>query len=186
MVGSEVSQPVSVIQLLMQFSGHFGSGSVDCSVIKEEWGDMVKYARKYWILCKKITRLLDGSCLTRLIASSGVTSWLLLNCFLPPYFEWTLGKCLFSAQANKRQSSNLSLWRHPCHLIQINVEGPPLSQWDATSAIELWHEDKVRRVNQKDPRSKDQSTSSATTTSDSDTENNTFCPDDWENWIAPS
>ena len=37
------------------------------------------------------------------------------------------------------------------HLIQINVEGPPLSQWDATSAMELQHKDKVSRANQKRP-----------------------------------
>ena len=35
-------------------------------------------------------------------------------------------------------------------LIRINVEGPPLSKWDANGALELWQKDKVRRVNCKD------------------------------------
>ena len=45
--------------------------------------------------------------------------------------------------------------------------------------MELWHKDKVRRVNQKDTRSNEQSTSSVSSDSDTDL-------DDSENWIAPS
>ena len=39
-------------------------------------------------------------------------------------------------------------------LIRIHVEGPPLSQWDASGALNLWLNDKMRRVNRKDTQSK--------------------------------
>ena len=32
------------------------------------------------------------------------------------------------------------------HLLRINVEGPPLSDWDPTHALELWYVDKSRRL----------------------------------------
>ena len=34
-------------------------------------------------------------------------------------------------------------------LLRINIEGVPLSEWDSSGALQLWWEDKSRRVNQK-------------------------------------
>ena len=33
------------------------------------------------------------------------------------------------------------------YLIRIQLEGPPLQQWDASRAVELWWTDKSRRIN---------------------------------------
>ena len=38
-------------------------------------------------------------------------------------------------------------------LLRINVEGPPLSDWDPTHALELWYMEKTRRLNVRDSRS---------------------------------
>ena len=38
-------------------------------------------------------------------------------------------------------------------LLRIYVEGPPLSDWDPTRALELWYMEKTRRLNVRDSRS---------------------------------
>ena len=67
-------------------------------------------------------------------------------------------------------------------LIRINVEGPPLSKWDASCALELWQKDAVRRVNRKDTQSRHSSTpasstssSTCTSTDSSEVESQTDC-----------
>ena len=37
-------------------------------------------------------------------------------------------------------------------LIQINVEGPPLSKWDSSVSLDLRLKDKARRLNRKESR----------------------------------
>ena len=39
------------------------------------------------------------------------------------------------------------------YLVRVNVEGPPLSEWDASRAFELWQHAKIGRVNRKDATS---------------------------------
>ena len=63
--------------------------------------------------------------------------------------------------------------------IDINVEGPPLADWDATRALELWWREKTRRVNHKDSRS-----APSRPQEEMETEHETFSVDDWEEWIA--
>ena len=65
-------------------------------------------------------------------------------------------------------------------LLRINVEGPPLADWDATHALELWWREKTRRVNHKDSRS----APSRPQEEEMETEHEMFSLDDWEEWIA--
>ena len=69
-------------------------------------------------------------------------------------------------------------------LVQINVEGPPLSDWDASGAFELWMNEKVWRVNQQLPQHHSTPTP-VTINFDDDTDAGleTFSFDDWEEWI---
>ncbi len=66
------------------------------------------------------------------------------------------------------------------HLLQIRIEGPPLEQWDATTAVNLWQREKIRRVsgNHTGPRKK----KAATRHSDGEDDDAEFCwsPSDWE------
>ena len=77
------------------------------------------------------------------------------------------------------------------YLLRINAEGPSLSEWDSSRAVELWLSDKTRRVNRRDSHA--QPTTSASTRvqaeeeeSSSDSENPTFSLDNWEEWISLS
>ncbi len=65
-------------------------------------------------------------------------------------------------------------------LLRINVEGPPLADWDATRALELWWREKTQRVNHKDSGSAPRRPQEEET----ETEHKTFSPDDWEEWIT--
>ena len=74
-------------------------------------------------------------------------------------------------------------------VLRITIEGPPLKKYDATRAVLAWHEDKVRRSNQKArtshknrrdtkkvipiPTSEMSSTSSASIITDSEADNDT-------------
>ena len=68
-------------------------------------------------------------------------------------------------------------------LIWINVEAPPLSQWDPSITLNLWLQDKSRRVNQKDTSFKKPDQSTSQSYSVSDHENDELLLDDWEDWI---
>lgn len=68
-------------------------------------------------------------------------------------------------------------------LLQINVEGPPLSDWDTS---ELWLKEKVWRVNQQVHQRHSTPIHVAINLeddTDADTELETFSFDDWEEWI---
>ena len=68
-------------------------------------------------------------------------------------------------------------------LIRINVEGPPLSEWDAGGALELWTKEKVRRLNHKDEYRERCEKSTVMSNSESEDEAR-FSLEDWENWIT--
>ena len=62
------------------------------------------------------------------------------------------------------------------------MEGPPLVDWDATSAVELWWKEKVRRVNHKDTRSAPSRPQEKET--EAEHQHDAFSLDDWEKWIG--
>jgi len=113
------------------------SGSVDSSVIQEEWDDMVKYTRKY-------TNLVQEDYLTQLIPSSSVIVLAVIELlFCLPISNGNLER-VFS------QLKLIKLNRRTClcedtldHLIRINVKGPPslnemlLVQWNYGIKIRL-------------------------------------------------
>ena len=68
------------------------------------------------------------------------------------------------------------------YLVRVNVEGPPLSEWDASRAFEIWQHAKIRRVNHKDATS-----AAAATIIDDSVQRahvDSLCVGDWEEWIA--
>ena len=55
---------------------------------------------------------------------------------------------------------------HLDDLMRISVDGPPLSQWDATPSVHLWWKDKQRRVGGHKP---DRASTSSSSSSSSNT-----------------
>ena len=63
------------------------------------------------------------------------------------------------------------------------MEGPPLSDWDPTHALELWYMDKARRLNVRDSRSAPRRPQAQCEEAEIVTEDNTFSISEWEEWI---
>ena len=74
-------------------------------------------------------------------------------------------------------------------LIRINLEAPVLAQWDPSSAVKLWWQDKTRRLNIQDARARPMSSSSSAQVSDidghSESDDAPFTLDNWEDWLHP-
>ena len=67
------------------------------------------------------------------------------------------------------------------NLIRIQLEGPPLQQWDASRAVELWWTDKSRRIN----RSAGDSSASTSENQAAASGGSNFDLSDWETWLEP-
>ena len=70
-------------------------------------------------------------------------------------------------------------------LLEINVEGPPLSSFNSDAAVDLWWREcsTTRRVNQ-NPRKAYQPRASNQTEEESDEEQSTLVLDDWDDWVC--
>jgi len=67
-------------------------------------------------------------------------------------------------------------------LLRIHVEGPPLTEWQADGALELWLREKARRITHKETHTK--RTNSVINVDTSEGEEEVFCLDDWDKWIC--
>ncbi len=126
------------------------NAQVDCSLVREEWDDLMDYAKRYLNLVQQDYK---------------VIWWKLFNASEADVKKWTnilsvveLLFCLPMSNGHlERVFSQLKLIKGDRrsslgedrldHLIRIGVEGPPLSQWDSSGAVELWWQDKTRRLN---------------------------------------
>lgn len=160
------------------------TSNVDCSLVREEWNDMVEYACQYLNIVTEDYKAIW---------------WKLFNAV--DSHKWTnvlavieLLFCLPVANGHlERVFSQLKLIkssRRTCigedtldYLIRVNVEGPPLSQWDASVALELWSKEKARRVNQKESKAH-QSQSGVSQEETLSSETSESLQQVWEDWIA--
>lgn len=69
-------------------------------------------------------------------------------------------------------------------LLRISIDGPPLSEWDGTRALELWWKEKNRRLGMKEKTTRlcDESSTCSTNT-ETDT---AISFDEWEEWLSCS
>ena len=137
-----------------RFSVPLETSTVDISLVQEEWDDMVEYAKQflnlvqedYKIVWWKLFNAVDAKKWTNILSVIE-----LLFCL--PIANGHVERC-FSQLKLIKNSRRTCLGEETLDdLLRINVEGPPLVDWDATSAVELWWKEKVRRVNHKDTRS---------------------------------
>ncbi|XP_065885418.1 uncharacterized protein [Dysidea avara] len=158
---------------------------IDTCAVQEEWDDMVEYSKRYLNLVQDYKNVW----------------WKLFNCVDSKRWSNVLGliELLFSLPLSnghlERVFSQLKLIKTDHHtnlsenrldqLVRINVEGPPLEKWDASSAIDTWYNDKSRRLT---------ASSRATSTTghgykDTPTEKgdkHAFSLDEWKDWVQVS
>ena len=169
---------------------------VDCSLIQEEWEDIIDYAKRYLNLVQekyttvwwKVFNAVDASKWQNILR---VVEYL----FCLPLTNGRLER-LFSQLKLIKSDRRSSLGENRLdQLLRITVDAPPLSKWDASVAVQLWWEDKTRRPQTKGTQKVTQnrtksgpSTSSDASTStvdDTDTQlSDCLALDDWEAWFS--
>ena len=169
-----------------RFETPLQQAQVDCALLQGEWDEIVEYANHY---------------LDIVTEENNVIWWKLFNC--PSSKDGTnilgLVELLFylpmSNRHLERVFSQLKLIKTDRRtslnedrldsLLRIATTGPPLSQWDASGAFELWWKDKKRR-NVEDSRAPPtQSTSAGRETEPEDSTTSTpICLEDWESWAV--
>lgn len=154
----------------------------------EEWHDMVDYTVQFLKPAKQHYR----ATWYKLFHSSRIVNWQNILLVVRLLFSLPVSNAaterFFSTLKRVKSSKRASLSQPTLQgILRITIEGPPLKKYDATSAVLAWHEDKVRRPNQKArrsykkrrstkkvipfPTSEISSTSSSPTITDSDTDN---------------
>lgn len=157
---------------------------VDRSVIQEEWDDVFDYAKQYLDLVRDSYKVLWWKLFNSFDSKRWSNLLILVELlFCIPMANGRVER-VFSQMKFIKSNQRTCLKENTLdELIRINVEGPPLAQWDASRAVELWSTATHRRVNRKKvqcPRA-----SSTTPSDDESEENPKFSLEEWEEWIAP-
>ena len=121
------------------------------SLVQDEWDDMVDYGRRFLNLVQddykinwwKLFNAVDANKWTNVLTVIELLFCLpLSNGHLERFFSQI--KLIKNNRRTCLRENTLD------QLIRIYVEGPPLSEWDASCALDLWFQDKTRRLNRKD------------------------------------
>ena len=97
-------------------------------------------------------------------------------------------ECVFS---QLKTNLRTCLGENNNYLLRIQIEDPPLSEWEATGSINLWLKEKARRANQPQETSNSTLSTSASTSvittesaSDEDEVSDGLEFDDWVEWVT--
>ena len=171
------------------------SASVDCSAVQDEWDDLVDYGKKYLNLVQEeeINLVQEDYEIIwwKLFNAVDVKQWSNVLAVIELLFCLPLSnghlERVFSQLKLIKVNRRTSLGEDTLdQLIRINGEGPPLSKWDASGALELWFKEKTRRVNRKETHTKRASAPTTSTDTEADTVTDSFSLEDCEDSIAPS
>lgn len=127
--------------MCMRFRVLLEKADVSWTEAKNEWDDMVHYAKQYLNLVKDDYR-------TVFFNSPDAKNWanifaiIELLCCLSPMATLSVFTQLKLIKTNRRICLNENTLDQ---LVRINVEGPTPAKWDAAPAIALWWSDKTRR-----------------------------------------
>ena len=162
-----------------RFEAPLRNASVDLSQIRDEWDDMLSYAKKYLNLVQEDYKVIWW----KIFNSVDSNDWrnvlgIIELLFCLPMSNGRLERLFSQLKLIKSDRRNRLNENTLDQLLRINVEGPPLADLDASHAVELWLQDKARRVNQPNQqRSTQQSVATEPPPDDS------FLLDDWQDWI---
>ena len=171
----------AIEQLSERFRVPLEQANINVSLLQEEWDEMADHATRYLDLVTQ---------------DNNTVWWKLFNSTSAKNWSNILGlvELLFSLPMSnghvERVFSQLKVIktnRRTClgedrldSLLRIATIGPPLLEWDASPAVELWWSDKRRR-DIEDTRAPPQ-TKPCTDSNIRDTDTTLLTLDDWENW----
>lgn len=123
----------------------------------DEWDDMVDYARRYL----DIVRLDYKIIWWRIFNATDANKWrnvlpIVELLFSLPMSNGRLERIFSQLKLLKSKSRTRLTSDSLDQLVRITVEGPSLQNWNAAGALDLWFNDKSRRVHQNSQKSKTQ------------------------------
>jgi hypothetical protein len=156
--------------------------SVDLAKVQEEWDDMVSYAKQYLNLVQDDYKVIWWKLFNAVDSKDWSNILIIIELlFCLPLSNGRLERLFSQLKLIKTQKrANLQEVTLE-NLLRIHVEGPPVSEWDPSVAVDLWYREKVRRVNQPEQR---KSHTSVTAEEEEESACIPFLLDDWEEWIA--
>ena len=117
---------------------------VDCSQLQEEWNDIVDYDKRYLNIVQEDYTIIWW----KLFNSVDSKNWMnilglveLLFCL--PMSNGRIERLFSQLKLIKSDRRSCICEGRLDQLMRISVEGPPLSQWDSTGAVDLWWKDKT-------------------------------------------
>lgn len=188
---SEVKTAVEYI--ISHFREPLQASGIDLTDIQDEVEEIVEYARQYLSI--------EAECYNKvwykLYISPDSQKWkqVLALCellFSLPFSNGHVERIFSTLKIIKTDRRTNLLTSTLCDLLEVTVEGPPLTDFNAKAAVELWWKDcqTTRRVNQvprKEYRPRQVTGSSSSpeepSTSSSSTDTDTDTLNDWDDWF---
>ena len=164
-----------------RFSVPLEHANIDCSLLQQEWDDIVDYGKMYLNLTENYRKVW-----WKLFNNSDSVRWsnilaLIELLFTIPVSNGHLERCFSQMKILKTDKRSSLNEQRLDNLLRIQLEGPSPNQWDAKGAVQLWWNDKTRRT---DRSSRRPSSSAVISLSDSDNEDEPQLDlNDWEQWL---
>ena len=174
----------SLEYLVNLFQQPLEKAKINITVIQEEWEDMVDYAKRYFNLVQESYRVIWWKLFNSTDSSKWVNILALVNLlFCLPVSNGKLERA-FSLLKNIKGITRTSISEDRLDELLRIAEGPELSQWNPTSALKLWWEDKTRRA-PSDARAPRKSASPSGTGDDEQQPSTSYTLDlqDWDKWM---
>ena len=169
----------SIKDVLEHFSGPLENAGIDVTalVVCEEWDDMAKpyldlFSQDYKVVWWKLFRAIDAKNWPNIL---GVLELL----FCIPVANGHLERVFSQMKLIKTNRQSCLSGDTLDHLLRINVEGPPLSDWDATGAVDSWWKDKSRRLGGKETHQR-----ASTSATHSEEESTSLSLEEWDAWMT--
>ncbi len=159
------------------------AANVDCSLVQDEWDDMVDYGKRFLNLVQDDYKVNWWKLFNAVDASKWANVLKVIELlFCLPLSNGHLERVFSQIKLIKNNRRTCLRENTLDQLIWINVEGLPLSEWDSSYALNLWLKDKTRRLNRRDTPKP----STLQPDSSDEDENNAdaFTLDGWDEWIA--
>ena len=157
---------------------------IDSSAVQEEWDDMVEYSKRYLNLIQDDYKVIWW----KLFNSVDAKRWCNVLGVVELLFTFSL-----SNDHLERVFSQLKLIKNDYRtrlsenrldqIVRINVDGPPIQDWDSSNALDIWYKEKTRRITA--------NTRASTSKRHSEDEvyqevDETFSLDEWKQWLQIS
>ena len=179
---SSVNTPLQ--RLCTRFEVPLQKAQVDIAMLEEEWENITEYAKHYLNLVQEDYRTIWW----KLFNSVDSKKWtnilsLVELLFCLPVANGHVERLFSSLKLIKTDRRSCLNEDHLDNLVRITTDGPPLAEWDATAAVQLWWNDKTRQQ-VGDTRRKKKKKSSNSQGDSIESESYTLSLDDWESFIA--